>query len=186
VRNSRKAAPDELVVLGRIVKPQGLKGELRVLPSGLSPALSARFEGKRLLLRPPPPAQGVREVFLVRQRWHRGMWIVALDQCADRNTAESLVGWDVCIEDKDRPHLEDDSYYSDQLVGLRAVDAATGEVLGEVTAVIPSAASDLFEVRKSDGGRFLVPAVKAMVRKVDIEAGVILVDLPEGLVDINP
>ena len=175
----------ERVVLGRIVRPQALRGEVRIRPYGLAPGVGARLVGKRLFLR-PRQAHGVeRETTLVHQRWHRGMWIVELRDCSTREAAQSLVGWEVCIAEKDRPELEQEEYYDDQLVGSHVVDARCGEILGEVVAIQPSAAADLLLVRQPDGRHFPIPAVRALIKDIDLSSRSIRVDLPEGLTEIN-
>ena len=180
-RDGQTESP-EWVVLGRIVRAQGLRGAVRVLPSGVEPDGASRLVGRRVFVR---WADGVRETVLEAQRWQRRTWIVELRDCDTRDGAESLVGADLCLAEADRPELGPDEYYSDQLTGLRVVDAGSGIRLGIVSAVRPSAASDLLEVAREDGGAFLVPFVRSLVKAVDLPKGEIAVDLPDGLIDLN-
>lgn len=175
----------ELVALGRVVRAQGLKGELRILPYGLSPTLCDKLVGKTIFLRPPQGDGQVRRTTLHRQRPWRGLWIVALDTCTDRQTAESLVGWEICLAEDDLPRLGEDEYYEIHLIGLKVINASSGEQIGEVCALRPSPGSDLLEVQRPSGGRFLIPAVKALITKVDLESRTIEVDLPEGLTELE-
>jgi 16S rRNA processing protein RimM len=83
----------------------------------------------------------------------------------------------------DLPPLEDpDSYYDHQLVGL-AARLPDDTVVGEVTAVRHEA-QDLLVLRRTDGGEALVPFVTAIVPTVDLAGGFVVVDPPEGLLDL--
>jgi 16S rRNA processing protein RimM len=175
----------ELVVLGRITRAQGLRGEVRVLPYGVAPEVSAKLVGKSVFLRSSNVSGLVQQTSLEHERWHKGTWIVELCGCSTREAAESLVGCELCLAEENRPPLGCDEYYPDQLVGSFVVDLRTGENLGEVTAIKPGAAADLLEVRRSNGGWFLIPLVRQMVEEVDLSSRIVRVDLPEGLMEIN-
>ena len=175
----------ERIVLGRIVRPQALNGAVRVLPYGIAPEVSADLVGKLLFLRSTRAPEAEREVALEHERWHKGVWIVELSGCSTREAAEALVGCELCMAEENRPALGRDEYYPDQLLGLGVLDIRSGETLGEVVGVNPSAAADLLEVRRPDGGRFLIPLVHAMIKEVDLSARLIRVDLPDGLMDLE-
>ena len=175
----------ELVVLGRIMRARGLRGEVRVQPFGMDIDLAAQLQGKSVLLRPPDPHGAVRRAHVADQFWQRDAWVVAFEDCTTREAAEGLAGWDVCLHESDLPQLGPGTYYHDELVGLRVEDARTGETLGQVIAVRPAAAADLLQVRRPGGGLFLIPLVRAMVTEVNLFSSTITVDLPEGLIDVN-
>jgi 16S rRNA processing protein RimM len=156
-----------------------------VLPYGIVPEVSEALVGKRVLLRPPRPADAPRETALRYERWHKATWIIELANCSTREEAESLVGWEVCLAEEDRPPLGRDEYYADQLVGFRVVDVISGRTLGSVANVEPSTGSDLLEVEQENDERFLIPFVRALVKAVDLSAREVRVDLPEGLVEVN-
>jgi len=75
--------------------------------------------------------------------------------------------------------LEEGEYYCHQIEGLHAV-TTEGERLGRVTEVLATGANDVYVVRGSQG-ELLLPAVKDVILRVDLEAGVLVVRLPEGL-----
>ena len=183
--DSRRAKTPKLVVLGQIVRAQGLKGEVRVSPFGVGAEVTARLIGKRLFVRSKQAHEAKCDTTLVHQRWHRGMWIVGLHDCSTREQAEDLVGCEVCLAEEDRPELGRDEFYDDQLVGSGVVDVRSGEMLGEVVAIQLSAAADLLVVHRPNGGQFLIPAVRALIKDIDCSARSIRVDLPEGLTEIN-
>jgi len=180
-----RAEQPEWVVLGRIVRAQGLNGAVRVMPCGIAPEVSEALVGKQVFLRPPRPADAPREAVLQHERWHKATWIIELADCSTRTEAESLVGWEVCLAVEDRAQLGPDEFYPDQLIGLDVVDAHTGETLGRVAAIQPSAPADLLEVVRPDGGRFLIPMVHALIKEVHLALRTIRVDLPQGLTEIS-
>ena len=100
-----------------------------------------------------------------------------------REAAEAVRNTELLVDVADLPEIEDpDSYYDHQLVGLtaRLTDDA---VLGEVTAVRHEA-QDLLVVRRAEGGEVLIPFVSAIVPTVDLDGGFVVVDPPEGLLEL--
>ncbi|MCX8038450.1 MAG: ribosome maturation factor RimM [Candidatus Sumerlaeia bacterium] len=177
---------NDMVWLGRIVRAQGLRGAVRIAPFGITPEIADALVGKRVWLRPPKPEAVAEETILDSSRWHRSVWIAEFAACRSRTEAEARVGWEVGLVEDERPALGDNEYYPDQLVGLAVVDDATGEVLGEVVGIQPQLAADLLEVKRPTGKRFLIPLVRAMICKVELASRSIRVNLPEGLITLNP
>jgi len=185
VSESHRAERPDRVVLGRIVRAQGLKGAVRVLPYDLTPEVTAKLVGKAVFLRPPSPDRAELPTTLTSGRWQKRTWIVELGGCATRTEAEALVGWEICVAEEDRPPLGPSQFYGDQLIGLRIETLASGEVLGDVAAILPSVSTDLMAVRRSDGKQFLIPMLRAFIKEIDLSERVIRVDLPAGLTEIN-
>ena len=171
------------VVVGRIGKPHGLRGEVTVDVRTDEPDL--RFAaGARLAARPP---RGVERTLTVgRTRWHQGVLLVTFEELADRNAAEAARGIVLhATLDASATPEDPEEFYDHQLVGLAAYDVS-GIALGEVTAVVHGAAQDLLGVRTPDGRDTLVPFVSALVPEVDLAAGrVVIADRP-GLVSPHP
>ena len=101
----------------------------------------------------------------------------------DRESVDTLRNTQLLVPVADLPELEDpDSFYDHQLVGL-AAQLPDGTVLGEVTAVRHEG-TELLVVRRLDGRELLVPFVSAIVPTVDVAAGHLVVDPPEGLLEL--
>ena len=170
------------VVVGRIGKPHGLKGELTVDVRTDEP--ERRF-GVGTTLRAEPPAgsaSALRTVTVSGTRWHQQVLLARFEEIPDRTAAEAARGivLHATLGPEDSPE-DPEEYYDHQLVGLAAYDEA-GTPLGEVTAVTHGAAQDLLTVRTPDGRDALVPFVGALVPSVDLDAGrVVIADRP-GLV----
>ncbi len=116
-------------------------------------------------------------------RWHREILLLTIEGIESREAAEALRDTELHVPIADLPELDDpDVFYDHQLVGLDA-RLSDGTALGEVTAVRHEGA-DLLVVRRPDRGQLLVPFVAAIVPTVDLAGGFVVVDPPEGLLDL--
>jgi 16S rRNA processing protein RimM len=163
--------PTEFVVVGRVLRPHGVRGDLLLEP--LSDVLERLAEVETVYLgeaEEPHPVRGVRR--------HRGRWLLRLADCADRNAAEAFRGMLVRMR-RERAAPPPGSYFHHQIIGLAAV-TAEGERLGEVVEIIETGANDVYVVRGPQG-EILLPALRSVIREIDLEAGRMTVHLMEGL-----
>lgn len=174
------------LVVGRIGKPHGVRGEVTVDVRSdeperrFAPGASLRAEGPRGATSPWP------SLHVDKIRWHQTTLLVTFAELRDRSTAEAARGLvlHATIPADETPE-DPDEFYDRQLVGLAAYDV-DGTHLGEVTGLVHGGAQDLLNVRALDGRNTLVPFVKALVPEVDLEAGrVVIADRP-GLVTPLP
>ncbi len=187
-----------LLVVGQIGKPHGIRGEVSVTVRTDEP--EERFvagsvfhtevpRDRRGSAGPANAASGVvftvpPQLVLESIRWHQGRGIAQFENIYDRNLAEELRGVFLQVESTELPPTEDpDEFHDHQLVGLR-VESVGGDDLGTIARVEHAPASDLLVLDKTGGGTALIPFVAAMVPTVDIAGGRVLVDLPEGLLDL--
>ena len=167
------------LVIGRITRPHGIRGEVVVEVTTDEP--TSRFIAGSVLVTDPASA-GPLAIEAVRP--HQGRLIVAFAGILDRSGADTLRGIKLCVDSAEVPLPEDpDEFHDFQLVGLAAVDEA-GEALGEVTGVEHGPAADLLVLRRPGGGSALVPFVKAIVSSVDLTAGQLVLTPPDGLWDL--
>ncbi len=168
----------DTVVVGRIGRPHGVRGEVTVEVRTDEPDL--RFVPGAVFVT-DPAARGPLTIDGVH--WHSGTLLLRIDGVDSREAAEGLRNTELLVAVEDLPAIEDpDSFYDHQLVGLTA-RLADGTSLGEVTAVRHEA-QDLLVVRRPDAGEALIPFVTAIVPTVDVEAGFVVVDPPEGLLEL--
>jgi len=171
------------VVVGRIGRPHGVRGQVTVEVRTDDPDL--RFAPGAVLLT-EPLARGPLTVEAAR--WHSGTLLLTLARpdgtvVADREEADALRNTMLHVPVTDLPQLEDpDSFYDHQLVGL-AAQLPDGTPVGEVTGVRHEG-TELLVVRRLQGGDLLVPFVTAIVPTVDLATGRLVVDPPEGLLDL--
>jgi len=168
----------DTVVVGRIGRPHGVRGEVTVEVRTDDPDL--RFV-PGAVLRTDPPERGPLTIAGVH--WHSGTLLLRLEGVDSREAAEAVRNTELVVPVAELPEIEDpDSYYDHQLVGLTA-RLPDDAVLGEVTAILHEA-QDLLVVRRVEGGEVLIPFVSAIVPTVDLAGGFVVVDPPEGLLDL--
>ncbi|MEI2712629.1 MAG: ribosome maturation factor RimM [Nocardioides sp.] len=175
------------VVVGRVGKPHGLRGEVTIDVRTDEP--DARF-APGVVLRVEPPrgsAWSARTVTVTSTRWHQGILLARFEQVADRTGAEGARGLILYADiPADATPEDPDEFYDHQLVGLTAYDLDTDTVLGTVTAIAHNAAQDLLTIRTPDGRDALVPFVTALVPEVDVGNGRIVIADRPGLVTPFP
>ncbi|WP_433326730.1 ribosome maturation factor RimM [Spirillospora sp. CA-294931] len=171
--------PDHLVI-GRVGRPHGIRGELTIDVRTDDPDL--RFApGTELAT--DPASSGPLTV--QHARWHSGRLLVRFDGVDDRGQAEELRGTWLVVDPADILVTDDpDSYHDQQLVGLRAVTVA-GEEIGTV-AEVRHTGQDLLIISRPGRDEALVPFVAALVPEVDVPGGRLVIDPPEGLLDESP
>ena len=154
---------------GKITNTHGIHGEVRIQPWADTPAFLADI--KIIYIDGAP-------VEVVSARVHKGLVIAALDGVSDINGAIRLKNKVVHIA-RDDVRLEDGRYFVADLVGLRAVDAETGEELGTIADVLSLPANNVYVIK---GAReILVPAVPDFVVETDIGEGYVKIRLIEGM-----
>lgn len=168
------------VAIGRIVKAHGIRGELAVEVRTDSP--EERFAAGAVLTGQTPDG-AVRELTVATARAHGGRLLVRFAEVTDRTAAEDLRGAILLVDTDDLPELEDpDEFYDHELEGLRA-ELKDGTPVGTVREVVHSPGGSLLAVDRS-GHEVLVPFVAAIVPEVDVAGGKIVLDPPEGLLDV--
>jgi 16S rRNA processing protein RimM len=172
----RTPPPDRLVV-GRVLRPHGVRGELVV--QVLSDAPDRFAPGAELGVGDPDGPGPLPPVVVRAARLHQGRLLLSLEGVEDRDAAEGLRGAWLSIPVAAARPLEPGEFWPHQLVGLAVVDRQ-GRRRGRVADVVPGAAHDLLAVELPGGERVLVPAVAALVT-VELDAGRVLVDAVPGL-----
>ena len=155
--------------MGRVLAPQGLRGEVRV---EVLTDFRERFDPGSCLF-----IEG-RPVVVERSRWQGKAFIVKFDAIADRTAAEGLRGREITaapLEDA----LEEGTYYRDDLIGLEVV-GVSGEALGKLTDILATGSNDVYVVR-GPKGELLLPATDDVIREVDVPGERMVVDVIEGL-----
>lgn len=173
------------LVVGRVVKSHGIRGELVVEVRTDSP--EDRFApGTRLVGRTGRGDTATdRDVTIDAARNHSGRLLVRLAGVGDRDTADGLRGMLLLVDSESLPDPEDpDEYHDHQLVGLRVLDTE-GATLGQVAEIVHTPGGELLAIRLEDGSDALVPFVTEMVPTVDLAAGTCVIDPPEGLLDLG-
>ncbi len=170
--------PEQLQI-GRILGPHGIRGELRVYPLTDDPT---RFERLKACLLEGAPGSPPSSVRCLGVRHQQGIVLLRLAGVDDRDAAEKLKGRHLLVDRKDAVKLPQDAYFICDLVGCRVV-TLDGEDLGTLEEVLPTGSNDVYLVKRPDTKDLLVPALKTVVRSVDIAGRLVRVVLPDGLRD---
>lgn len=172
-----------LLVVGVVVRPHGVRGEVLVDPRTDEPG--ERFAPGSVLVTDPADA-GPLTIESVRPHTTGGRLrlIVGFEDVLDRDAADGLRGVALQVDSPDLGgDREADEYHDQELVGLVAEDES-GERLGDVVRVEHAPASDLLVLRRPDGRECLVPFVRAIVPEVDLPAGRVVLTPPGGLLEL--
>lgn len=160
----------DIVVLGRLADPYGIKGWLRLHPFGDDPLSWSEMPVWWLGKEGGP----WREVKLCGLKNHGEGLVVLLDGVPDRTAAEALKGVLVGAPRNALPHTDEDEFYWADLLGMAVVNTE-GEALGQVAGLLETGAHDVLRVMDGDTER-LLPFVEAVVLSVDKAAGQIRVE----------
>jgi 16S rRNA processing protein RimM len=168
------------LVVGRVGRPHGLRGEVTVEVRTDDP--DQRFSAGSAL-DTVPAERGPLTV--AGTRWHSGTLLVRFAGYDDRDAAEDLRDTVLAIESGDLPPLEDpEEFYDHELIGLEVTTVA-GEAVGTVTHVLHHGQTLLVVEGGGtrSGAEILVPFVAAIVPEVDVSGGRLVIDPPDGLID---
>ena len=167
---------ESLLEIGDIVGTHGLRGDLKVRLKSGDPDLLLTLEHVYLRL----PTGKVSNLAITRQILHKGRVLLRLRGYDSIDSAESIIGSQVLLAEDMLPDLGEDEYYWGQLEGLQVIDQQQGEV-GTLRDLISTAAHDTYVVNGCFG-EILIPAVHQFILGIDLQAGIMRVDLPDGLI----
>ena len=172
---------DKWMSVGKIVAPQGLKGDIRIKPCSEFPE---RFTqpGKRWIQK---ANELPTEIKLIRGTLIPGksIYVVSIEGVSNRSSAEKIIGWKLVIPADSRPKLNNDEYHFLDLIGLEARIGAKKTLIGYVTDLIKGG-NDLLEIELIEGKKVLVPFVKEIVPEIKIKEKWLLLSPPPGLLEL--
>ncbi|MBQ9573404.1 MAG: 16S rRNA processing protein RimM [Acidaminococcaceae bacterium] len=160
----------EKVVLGQIVAPHGVRGDLRIMPLTSNTQL---FLDMDYLLLPDD-----RRLHIVKARPHKNIMLVTVKEVASIEEAEALRGQKVSVYREDMPELPEGRYYVGDLIGLPVLDEQ-GSRIGTFKDVLPTGSKDVYVIQPPEGKDILVANIPENIREIDLKNGRIIVRLPE-------
>ena len=161
------------LVVGQIIRPHGIRGAVQMELLTDSPEHIATLERLYLGTQHQPYQ-------LETARFHKERLLLQFKECVDRNAAEELRGETVAVAVEDAVPLETDEFYHFQLEGI-SVETAAGELLGELVEILtPPGANDVYVIHGLRG-EVLLPAIPEVVKSIDLEAGLMVVQPLPGL-----
>lgn len=171
-----KEQSEDLITIGKVIKVHSNKGTLKVHP----------------ITDFPEHFKTLKEVFLVKAAtylkvavekacFHKNCILLTLSGYGSREEAEKWRGAIIAIEQKDLWPLGKDEYYYFDLIGLQVI-TDEGRELGTISNIFPTGSNDVYVVKDNDK-EYMLPAIKDVVQKVDLEKRIMYVHLLEGLID---
>lgn len=170
------------MTIAHVVRPRGNRGE--VAAEALSSRLE-RFEFLKevFLFGPAGPLDGGRPYEIESVWQHRGRLVFKFRGVDSISDAERLRDVEVRIPFADRLPLEPGEFYQSDLIGCEVIDGRSGELLGRVQAWQECGGAGVLQVEGA--GEILIPFARQICREIDVGAGRIVVELPDGLKDLN-
>ncbi len=168
--------PAEWATIGKIVAPFGVRGELKAFSLSDVPN---RFAQLKALYISPDYTRAVIEAV----RPYKGdMYLLKLRGVDDATTAETLRSRDLCIPLDQLAQLPDDSYYQHDILGMRVLLLSEQE-LGPIVDIIETGSNDVYVIKGADGRQILIPAIKEVIKQVDLIRRVMYIEPMGGLLD---
>lgn len=161
---------EDMIVIGKIIAPQGVRGEVRVMPLTDFPE---RFRKMKIVQLDDGTSLPIESV-----RYHQQFVLLKFQGLDSRNDIEYLRGKLIKIEHKDLVSLPNGHYYIFDIIGL-AVYNEQEEYLGKVTDVLETGSNDVYIVEDKDKQPLLIPGLKTVVLEIDITAKKMIVKLQE-------
>ena len=162
------------LVVGRIGRAHGVLGEATIEVQTDDPDI--RFQiGNKLTL------DDGQQLTIRSSRWHNQILLLAFDGVTDRNQIEELRD-QLISSDVDLDSLAPGEYHFQQLIGCE-VFQQNGELIGAVDEIVKLPGQDLLSVNRA-GAQVLIPMVKQIIIEIDVSAKKIVVNPPEGLLDV--
>lgn len=165
---------DKLVKIGKIAKPHGVRGTLKVLP--LTDDKTRYNKLKKIYIQ---TRHGIKEFDILAVRYQDKFVLLDLVGIETMTEAEGYIGNYIAIEKKDRMPLDENTYYIEDLIGLNVYEEET--YLGKLTDVMQPGSNDVYIITLEDSKELLLPAIKSVILEVDIDLGLMKVNVPEGL-----
>jgi 16S rRNA processing protein RimM len=171
---------EDIVLIGEIVKPHGIRGEVKAYLFSEQPGNIKKYE--RIVLQ-DSVSGGTETYKVVKSREQGKLAILQLEGVETREKAEALAGSMVQVYKADFPALNSDEYYWHQLEGL-LVMTDTGLELGRVARLFNTTAHDIMVVVGA-GDEIMIPVKGEIIREIDAQGGKIIISPPHGLLEIN-
>lgn len=166
------------LLIGEILRPHGVRGELRVRLLTDYPERIADMD--KIYVGKGVNDSRIRTYHIVSMRMHKGYGLLTFEGIKDRDVAERLRGLYVMVRLEDAVPLEEGEVYLYQLIGLK-VKTEDDKLLGTISDIIETGANDVYVIDNTEHGQILFPVTEHTIIETNADAGYVLVAPPEGL-----
>jgi 16S rRNA processing protein RimM len=168
----------EWATIGNIVAPFGVRGELKVRTHTDIPDRFANLETIYL------GTEHARYRVASSRPYKGEMVILKLKGINDVNSAETLRNTSLMIPLSQLAELPENSYYQHDILGLEVI-TLDGRALGHIDDIIVTGSNDVYDIKTPEGRQILIPAIKDVVKRVDLRCKMMYIELMEGLLDLD-
>ncbi|MQS75078.1 ribosome maturation factor RimM [Companilactobacillus halodurans] len=169
---------EKLYRVGTIVNTHGIKGELRIVPITDFP--EDRFKaGAKLYLK---NKEQISEFTVESSRPHKNFVLLKFKGYDNINDVEKYVKSELFASGEETPNLNEGEFLYKQIIGLTVIDKDLGEV-GKVTEIMELGSNDVWVVKGPKYKEVLLPYIEDVIKKVDLDKGIVKVEIPDGLID---
>jgi len=178
LNNIESAPSSDLLLVGKVIRPHGLKGLLRIKAYAGSEA--SFLEAETVLFK---TVSGEICKFTVTSITpHKNIFLMDVEEITSGDEAEAYRGSEILVQ-KETLTREDDAFFWYELLGLN-VYLNTGECLGSISQILTTGSNDIYVVKKGET-EIYIPAVHEVVTEIDLENGKMTISPMEGLLDLN-
>lgn len=163
---------EQKIVIGKIVAPHGVRGDIRILPLTETPELFLELEYLCL--------DNGAKLTITNSRFQKNIVLVTTEEIKNMDEAEKLRNQKVLVMKEDLPPLPQGRFYVSDLKGFVCLDEA-GKQIGVFKDTMPTGSTDVFVIQGMDGKEILVPAIKDNILEIDTQGKRMLVRLPEWM-----
>lgn len=178
ITGSDEESGPRYLVLGEILRPHGIRGEIKVRILTDYPERITQLENVYVAGSPDVESPDAYQV--EHMRMHQDYGLLKFKGINSRNEADALRELYVMVARQDAIPLEEGEFYLYQLMGV-TVQTDEGETLGEIVDLIETGANDVYVVNSPEYGEVLIPALEEVVLNINIEQRTMIVRLPDGL-----
>jgi 16S rRNA processing protein RimM len=170
---------EDFLLIGEVAGVHGVKGDLKI--SSYADSFAIFKPGSQVIVISP---EGGEKVYTIKgAKPYSKSILLSFKGIDNRSSAEALIGAELLIEKTNLPELEEETYYWFDVIGL-SVFTVEGEFVGQIDSIIPTGSNDVYVVKDPKRGlkyERLIPALKSVIRSIDLKKKTMRVNLPEGL-----
>ncbi|WP_165003389.1 MULTISPECIES: ribosome maturation factor RimM [unclassified Enterococcus] len=169
----------EYLNVGKIVNTQGIKGEVRVISTTDFP--EERYK-KGTVLTLFQEGKAPVELTVRSHRKHKNFDLLSFEGHPSINDVEKYRDGILKVSKDESVELEENEFYYHEIIGLKVIEE-DGSELGKVKEILSPGANDVWVVQRPKKEDVLLPYIASVVKEVDLDAGIVHVEIPEGLID---
>lgn len=174
-----KGSPENLLLVGKVIRPHGLEGRLRII----SYARSAESFPQPGMVFLKLNSGGTREHTALSVSPHKNILLMTLEGVDSLERAEEYRGAEIFVKKSASDPGEEEEFFWHELIGLR-VFLNTGQYVGTLRHILATGGNDIYVVQEGEK-EVLIPAIHEVVEKVDLNTGKMIISDMEGLLDLN-